>query len=289
MAVRGQSEGSDFSPSTRSVKPEDRTREVAGLGCRRLCSRGHPPSPIIIYFARFRTGLELSIPDLPLRSLTGPDPPRGVGSALPAPHLRPSRPRPLTSRCARALPALPAQRRAGRSRRLGSPGDCFCLLLSYGAGRDPRRRLAPGLECGSLLSAAPVGAERAMGEPDPLVSGQLAAGRSWCLRRLGMDREWLQLEAASEVRACGLGVRGAAGAAGAAGSGRLGGAAPRRPGLRGGTRSGRGVGPPQGLAGPGREARRGRGLRGPGLVDGWLRGSEAPCQSRRNGRGALRE
>ncbi|XP_037055370.1 E3 ubiquitin-protein ligase RNF8 isoform X2 [Peromyscus leucopus] len=38
-----------------------------------------------------------------------------------------------------------------------------------------------------------------MGEPDPLVSGQLAAGRSWCLRRLGMDREWLQLEAASEV------------------------------------------------------------------------------------------
>lgn len=38
-----------------------------------------------------------------------------------------------------------------------------------------------------------------MGEPDPLVSGQLAAGRSWCLRRLGMDREWLQLEAGSEV------------------------------------------------------------------------------------------
>ncbi|KAH0518180.1 E3 ubiquitin-protein ligase RNF8 [Microtus ochrogaster] len=38
-----------------------------------------------------------------------------------------------------------------------------------------------------------------MGEPDPLGSGQLAAGRSWCLRRLGMDREWLQLEAASEV------------------------------------------------------------------------------------------
>ncbi|OBS83747.1 hypothetical protein A6R68_22262 [Neotoma lepida] len=37
-----------------------------------------------------------------------------------------------------------------------------------------------------------------MGEPDPSVSGQLAAGRSWCLRRLGMDREWLQLEAASE-------------------------------------------------------------------------------------------
>lgn len=59
-----------------------------------------------------------------------------------------------------------------------------------------------------MLSAAPVGAERAMGEPDPLVSGQLAAGRSWCLRRLGMDREWLQLEAASEVRACGLGVGG---------------------------------------------------------------------------------
>lgn len=38
-----------------------------------------------------------------------------------------------------------------------------------------------------------------MGEPDPLVSGQLAACRSWCLRRLGMDREWLQLEAGSEV------------------------------------------------------------------------------------------
>ncbi|EDL96972.1 ring finger protein 8, isoform CRA_b [Rattus norvegicus] len=37
-----------------------------------------------------------------------------------------------------------------------------------------------------------------MGEPDPLVSGQLAARRSWCLRRLGMDREWLQLEAGSE-------------------------------------------------------------------------------------------
>lgn len=43
-----------------------------------------------------------------------------------------------------------------------------------------------------------------MGEPDPLVSGQLAARRSWCLRRLGMDREWLQLEAGSEVRASGL-------------------------------------------------------------------------------------
>ncbi|XP_076773192.1 E3 ubiquitin-protein ligase RNF8 isoform X2 [Arvicanthis niloticus] len=38
-----------------------------------------------------------------------------------------------------------------------------------------------------------------MGEADPLVSGQLAAVRSWCLRRLGMDREWLQLEAGSEV------------------------------------------------------------------------------------------
>lgn len=38
-----------------------------------------------------------------------------------------------------------------------------------------------------------------MDEPDPLGSGQLASGRSWCLRRLGMDREWLQLEAASEV------------------------------------------------------------------------------------------
>ncbi|XP_055462974.1 E3 ubiquitin-protein ligase RNF8 isoform X1 [Psammomys obesus] len=38
-----------------------------------------------------------------------------------------------------------------------------------------------------------------MGEPDPLVSGQLAAGRTWCLRRLGMDGEWLQLEAGREV------------------------------------------------------------------------------------------
>ncbi|XP_051009355.1 E3 ubiquitin-protein ligase RNF8 [Acomys russatus] len=38
-----------------------------------------------------------------------------------------------------------------------------------------------------------------MGEPDPLVSGQLAAGRTWCLRRLGMDGEWLRLEAGSEV------------------------------------------------------------------------------------------
>ncbi|EDL22626.1 ring finger protein 8 [Mus musculus] len=37
-----------------------------------------------------------------------------------------------------------------------------------------------------------------MGEPDPLVSGQLAARRSWCLRRLGMDCEWLQLEAGTE-------------------------------------------------------------------------------------------
>lgn len=43
-----------------------------------------------------------------------------------------------------------------------------------------------------------------MGEADPLVSGQLAAVRSWCLRRLGMDREWLQLEAGSEVRTSGL-------------------------------------------------------------------------------------
>lgn len=42
-----------------------------------------------------------------------------------------------------------------------------------------------------------------MGEPDPLGSGQLVAGRSWCLRRLGMDREWLHLEAASEVRVSG--------------------------------------------------------------------------------------
>lgn len=38
-----------------------------------------------------------------------------------------------------------------------------------------------------------------MGEPDPSVSGQLGARRSWCLRRLGMDCEWLQLEAGSEV------------------------------------------------------------------------------------------
>lgn len=80
-----------------------------------------------------------------------------------------------------------------------------------------------------------------MGEPDPLGSGQLAAGRSWCLRRLGMDREWLQLEAASEVRVSGpAGVGG-----GAAGAGRLrSGAPPRESGLRGGTEVAAGIEPP---------------------------------------------
>lgn len=91
-----------------------------------------------------------------------------------------------------------------------------------------------------------------MGEPDPLVSGQLAAGRTWCLRRLGMDGEWLQLEAGSEVRASGLAGCGS----GEAGERRQ--AAPAHGG------GGSGGQPSQGPAGPGREARRGRGLR-PGL------------------------
>lgn len=92
-----------------------------------------------------------------------------------------------------------------------------------------------------------------MGEADPLVSGQLAAVRSWCLRRLGMDREWLQLEAGSEVRTSGLA---------GCGSGE---AEERRRVQRtrpaGRRRGGSGLRPPQGLEGPGREVRRGRGLR----------------------------
>ncbi|XP_006882227.1 PREDICTED: E3 ubiquitin-protein ligase RNF8 [Elephantulus edwardii] len=38
-----------------------------------------------------------------------------------------------------------------------------------------------------------------MGESDSLDTGDRAGGRSWCLRRLGMTAEWLQLENGSEV------------------------------------------------------------------------------------------
>ncbi|XP_008838276.1 E3 ubiquitin-protein ligase RNF8 isoform X2 [Nannospalax galili] len=38
-----------------------------------------------------------------------------------------------------------------------------------------------------------------MGEPGPVVPGHRAGGRSWCLRRLGMDSEWLLLETGREV------------------------------------------------------------------------------------------
>nr|XP_023401910.1 E3 ubiquitin-protein ligase RNF8 [Loxodonta africana] len=38
-----------------------------------------------------------------------------------------------------------------------------------------------------------------MGEPDSLVTGDRAGGRSWCLRRVGMTAEWLLLEDGSEV------------------------------------------------------------------------------------------
>nr|KAF6507710.1 ring finger protein 8 [Rousettus aegyptiacus] len=38
-----------------------------------------------------------------------------------------------------------------------------------------------------------------MGEPGSLVMGVRARGRSCCLRRVGMDAEWLLLEDGSEV------------------------------------------------------------------------------------------
>lgn len=39
-----------------------------------------------------------------------------------------------------------------------------------------------------------------MGEPGCLDSGDPAGVRSWCLRRVGMEAEWLLLEAGREVR-----------------------------------------------------------------------------------------
>ncbi|XP_073938392.1 E3 ubiquitin-protein ligase RNF8 isoform X1 [Castor canadensis] len=46
-----------------------------------------------------------------------------------------------------------------------------------------------------------------MGEPGPLVPGGLAGGRRWCLRRVGMNAEWLLLEDGREVTiGRGLGV-----------------------------------------------------------------------------------
>ncbi|XP_058410441.1 E3 ubiquitin-protein ligase RNF8 isoform X3 [Diceros bicornis minor] len=38
-----------------------------------------------------------------------------------------------------------------------------------------------------------------MGEPGSLVTGDRAGGRSWCLRRVGMNAEWLLLEDGNEV------------------------------------------------------------------------------------------
>ncbi|KAG8512013.1 E3 ubiquitin-protein ligase RNF8 [Galemys pyrenaicus] len=37
-----------------------------------------------------------------------------------------------------------------------------------------------------------------MGEPDSLLTGDRTRGRSWCLRRVGMNAEWLQLEDGGE-------------------------------------------------------------------------------------------
>lgn len=39
-----------------------------------------------------------------------------------------------------------------------------------------------------------------MEEPGSLVTGDRAGGRSWCLRRVGMNAEWLLLEEGNEVR-----------------------------------------------------------------------------------------
>lgn len=39
-----------------------------------------------------------------------------------------------------------------------------------------------------------------MGEPGSLVTGGRAGDRSWCLRRVGMNAEWLLLEDGKEVR-----------------------------------------------------------------------------------------
>lgn len=52
----------------------------------------------------------------------------------------------------------------------------------------------------SLCADRDPGAEWAMGEPGSLVTGDRAGGRSWCLRRVGMDAEWLLLEDGNEVR-----------------------------------------------------------------------------------------
>uniref|UniRef100_A0A3Q4EGU3 Ring finger protein 8 n=1 Tax=Mus musculus TaxID=10090 RepID=A0A3Q4EGU3_MOUSE len=100
-----------------------------------------------------------------------------------------------------------------------------------------------------------------MGEPDPLVSGQLAARRSWCLRRLGMDCEWLQLEAGTEVRARGLASCGSGGRPRTP----VGGEAPRQ---RAPATSGPGGTGPRGQASPRLEARAGGRLRGSGTRAG---------------------
>lgn len=62
-----------------------------------------------------------------------------------------------------------------------------------------------------MLTAAR--AEGAMGEPGPVVAGGCAQTRTWCLRRVGMDAEWLLLEDGGEVRA-GEGLGGGKGSGG---------------------------------------------------------------------------
>lgn len=107
-----------------------------------------------------------------------------------------------------------------------------------------------------------------MGEPDPLVSGQLAAGRTWCLRRLGMDREWLQLEAGSEVRASGLAGYGSGKAEERRRAHPTGPAGRRRGGSGLQATAGPGGTGPRGQARPRLEARTGGRLRGSGAGAG---------------------
>ena len=46
-----------------------------------------------------------------------------------------------------------------------------------------------------------------MGDPGSLVTEGGAGERSWCLRRVGMNAEWLLLEDGNEVRGRGLEAR----------------------------------------------------------------------------------
>lgn len=71
-----------------------------------------------------------------------------------------------------------------------------------------------------------------MGDPGSRARRERPGGRSWCLRRVGMDAEWLLLEDGSEVRGPRGRRRGAGDEWEAAGAGRGGAGLGRETGLR---------------------------------------------------------